>query len=74
VIGWHRRGWRLYWTWLFVVLTIGFKTLYVLFLIRHGRRELLHAGLGITGLRNLFRSPRAHAVGGGLYHAYARGA
>ena len=127
VIGWHRRGWRLYWTWrsrsrrgrlrirpevreliatmsrdnrlwgterirgellklgivvsnrsirryrwrgrdrqsngqswrtfltnqlqgiwaadLFVVQTIGFKTLYVLFFIRHGRRELVHVNV-----------------------------
>ena len=27
---------------LFVVQTVGFKTLYVLFFIRHGRRELVH--------------------------------
>src|ERR1035437_775139 len=93
---------------LFVVQTIGFKTLYVLFFIRHGRRELVQvrvtasptaawiwrqlleatpwgrqpthlihdrdavygrdidarlAGLGITGVRTPFRSPRANAVG-----------
>jgi transposase InsO family protein len=91
-----------------VVQTIGFKTLYVLFFIRHGRRDLVHvnvtpspsaawiwrqlleatpwgrqpahlihdrdavygrdidarlAGLGITGVRTPFRSPRANAVG-----------
>ena len=86
VLGWHRRGWQLFWRWrsrrpvgrpplpqevralirrlseenriwgtflrnhahaiwaadLFTVRTLTFRTLYVLFFITHGRRELVH--------------------------------
>jgi hypothetical protein len=133
VIGWHRKGWRLYWTWksrtrlgrprlsrevrdliaemsrdnplwgterirgelvklgivvsnrsirryrwgpasptgsqrwrtflaneikgiwaadLFVVQTVGFRTIYVLFFISHGRRELVHFNVTSRGIRD----------------------